>query len=80
MNSLASEKEIEHALEKLAIEEEKLDNAIATEQQEVEDTNSFIRNKSSVSQSSHAKKRRRLAALRVDDERKSISYDLFFVA
>lgn len=59
MDGLLSVKDIENALEKLTVEEEKLDQAIATEQQEEIDTTSFIRNKSSVSQSDHAKKRRR---------------------
>lgn len=59
MDSFISEIDIENVLEKLTVEEEKLDQAIATEQQEEIDTISFIRNKSSVSQSENAKKRRR---------------------
>lgn len=59
MDNLITEKDIENALEKLTVEEEKLDQAIATEQQEEIDTTSFIRNKSSISQSENAKKRRR---------------------
>lgn len=54
-----SDREIESALEKLTIEEEKLEQEIATEIQEEKDTVSFLRNKSSVSQSENAKKRRR---------------------
>lgn len=59
MDQLVSEREIEHALQKLALEEEKIEDAIAMVEQEELDTKSFIRNKSSVSQSANAKKRRR---------------------
>jgi hypothetical protein len=74
MESLVSEKEIETALEKLAIEEEKLDDAIATEQQEALDTTSFIRNKSSISQSTRARNRRRFVKSGLIDEKQRILY------
>lgn len=59
MEKIIAEREVENALEKLALVEEKVDDAIAVAEQEEVDTKSFIRNKSSVSQSANAKKRRR---------------------
>lgn len=59
MEKIIAEREVENALEKLALVEEKVDDAIAIAEQEEVDTKSFIRNKSSVSQSANAKKRRR---------------------
>lgn len=61
MEKIIAEREVENALEKLALVEEKVDDAIAIAEQEEVDTKSFIRNKSSVSQSANAKKRRSLA-------------------
>lgn len=58
-DSIKEEQEIENALETLTVEEAKIDDAIAKEEQEVVDTASCILNKNSVSQSKHAKKRRR---------------------
>lgn len=58
-NSTEQEQDVENCLETLTIKEEKLDDAIVKEEQEVVDTASFIINKNSVSQSEAAKKRRR---------------------
>lgn len=57
--SIKEETEIENALETLTVEEGKINDAIAKEEQEIVDTASYILNKNSVSQSEHAKKRRR---------------------
>lgn len=60
MEKIVAERDVENALEKLALVEAKVEDAIAIAEQEEVDTKSFIRNKSSVSQSANAKKRRRL--------------------
>lgn len=58
-NSIEQEQDVENCLETLTVKEEKLNDAIVKEEQEVVDTASFIINKNSVSQSEAAKKRRR---------------------
>lgn len=58
-NLTKQEQDVENSLETLTVQEEKLDDAIAKEEQEIVDTASFIINKNSVSQSATAKKRRR---------------------
>jgi hypothetical protein len=58
-NLTKQEQDVENSLKTLTVQEEKLDDAIVKEEQEIVDTASFIINKNSVSQSATAKKRRR---------------------